>query len=154
MGFPRWLQVLCLCALIAPVMGARDATWRFNDLGHRLMCQCGCQQVLLECNHYGCPVSPVMRQELQAAIDSGANDAAVLNTFVVKYGPPVLAAPTTHGFNLVAWIMPFAALVIGLMLAVFFIRRWRGQRAIPAAGADAAHADAPMLERIRRETEY
>ncbi len=36
-----------------------------------------------------------------------------------KYGPTVLAAPTTTGFNRVAWIMPFLALVLGLLTTIF-----------------------------------
>ncbi|MGC2210077.1 MAG: hypothetical protein WA532_08175, partial [Candidatus Korobacteraceae bacterium] len=30
---------------------------RFDRLGHALMCQCGCGQVMMECNHVGCASS-------------------------------------------------------------------------------------------------
>ncbi len=52
-------------------MGAGDDSARFKDLGHRMMCTCGCGQVLLECNHVGCQSSDKMRDQLQAALDKG-----------------------------------------------------------------------------------
>ena len=36
-------------------LGATDADARLNTLSHRLMCHCGCAQLLGECDHVGCP---------------------------------------------------------------------------------------------------
>jgi cytochrome c-type biogenesis protein CcmH/NrfF len=55
------------------------------------MCACGCGQVLLECNHVGCPISPGMIAELHTQIDRGGSDASILNWFAAKYGATVLA---------------------------------------------------------------
>jgi cytochrome c-type biogenesis protein CcmH/NrfF len=49
----------------------------------------------------------------------------VQQAFVQKYGPTVLAAPTTTGFNRTAWIVPFAALFFGFGLVVLVVRGWR-----------------------------
>ena len=87
-------------------MGAGDDP-RFDKLGHKMMCACGCRQILLECNHVGCSYSDRMRDELQTALTRGDSDDLVLQAFVQKYGPTVLAAPPATGFNLVAWVMPF-----------------------------------------------
>ena len=97
-------------------MGAGDDSARFKDLGHRMMCTCGCGQVLLECNHVGCQSSDKMRNQLQAALDKGGSnsDDLILQGFVQEYGPTVIAAPTATGFNRVAWIMPFVALALGI----------------------------------------
>ena len=67
----RWLQGLFVCVLAVVMLGAGDSASRFNKIGHEMICQCGCGQVMLECNHVGCPVSPVMRNELQAQIERG-----------------------------------------------------------------------------------
>lgn len=141
----------CLLALLLtlPLTGA--GTDRFNTLGHRMMCSCGCGQVLLECNHVGCPRSDGMRNELAAGIQRGDSDDLVLQGFVQKYGATILAAPTTTGFNRIAWVMPFLALGIGLSLAIFFIRRWGKMRA--AASPAASPIDASFREQARRETE-
>src|SRR5579863_9292315 len=121
----RAAHIALLCLAIFAFLGAGDENARFNDLGHRLMCVCGCNQVLLECNHVGCSYSDHMRQELVAAIERGNNDSMVLQTFVQKYGTTVLAAPTTQGFNRVAWIVPYLVLVLGLGAVVMVVGAWR-----------------------------
>src|SRR5208283_1596318 len=67
----RWLQAAALAVAVILFMGAGDDSARFKDLGHRMMCTCGCGQVLLECNHVGCQSSDKMRDQLQAALDKG-----------------------------------------------------------------------------------
>src|SRR3954466_8697300 len=63
-------------------MGAGDTLdKRFNTLGHKLMCKCGCNQVLLECNHVGCTYSDRMRNELAGSLQKGDNDDLALQAF-------------------------------------------------------------------------
>lgn len=153
----RALQLTLLGVLLTLSIGATDANIRFNTLGHEMMCQCGCNQVLLECNHVGCTVSEKMRAELTAALNSGGTDDQILKQFVDKYGSVVLAAPTTTGFNRVAWIMPYLALVLGFGLCVLFVRAWKNRRPALAAPAVSMPLDASGLDeyrkRVHQETE-
>jgi cytochrome c-type biogenesis protein CcmH len=153
----RALQLIFLGVLLTFAVGATDANVRFNSLGHEMMCQCGCNQVLLECNHVGCTVSEKMRAELTAAMNGGGSDDQILKQFVDKYGSVVLAAPTTTGFNRVAWIMPYLALVVGFGLCVFFVRAWKNRRPALAAPAVSMPMDASGLDeyrkRVHQETE-
>lgn len=146
-----WFHILCLGLLVFS-LGSADPAARFNDLGHKMICQCGCNQVLLECNHYGCPVSPQMRAELQAGLNRGDSDNLVLQSFVQKYGAIVLAAPIRGGFDDVAWIVPIAAFLLATLGVAFLIQRWRKPA---AAGLSTGPATQPndVLERIRKETE-
>jgi cytochrome c-type biogenesis protein CcmH len=134
---------------------------RYERLGHELMCSCGCGQILLECNHVGCPSSAGMIRELRAEIDSGASDVQVLEWFEAKYGAVILAAPMRGGFDDVAWIAPIAVFVlatIGTGLVVWAWKRRSGAMgAVAGVGVGAgvgAVDDAELRERIRRETEY
>jgi cytochrome c-type biogenesis protein CcmH len=150
-----WIKGLQVCVLAVAVcftMGMSDAGARFNDLGHRLMCTCGCAQLLGECNHVGCTESGRERNELTAAIASNANDEEILNSFAAKYGATVLAAPTTKGFNLVAWIAPFAVFLAALLGTILLVRLWSVGRKQPAVEAHTPEMDA-LRERIRRETD-
>src|SRR5271166_3050331 len=122
----RAAQLLLVAVLAIAFMGA-DTDARFNKLGHGLMCMCGCGQVLRECNHVGCTYSDRMRNELVAAIEKGDNDSMTLQTFVQKYGATVLAAPTTTGFNRVAWIVPRAVLFAALGVGIWFVLRWKSR---------------------------
>ena len=145
----RIVQLSLLALALFTFMGAGDDSGRFNDLGHKLMCACGCGQILLECNHVGCTYSDRMRGELAAAIDRGDSDDLSLQSFVQKYGPTVLAAPPTTGFNRVAWVMPFAALVFGILLTVYIVRAWKSRPA--AAPSGVAPVTGPELEVFRQQ---
>ncbi|MGH9668572.1 MAG: hypothetical protein ACRD3A_00475, partial [Terriglobales bacterium] len=52
-AFRRTLQAIALCIAAVVLMGAGDDP-RFDKLGHKMICACGCRQILLECNHVGC----------------------------------------------------------------------------------------------------
>jgi cytochrome c-type biogenesis protein CcmH len=132
------LRRLLSCGLLSLAVfaftGAGDPATRFNELGHQMMCICGCNQILLECNHVGCPDSDGMRNELMTAVNRGDSDSLVEQAFVQKYGPTVLAAPTTTGFDRTAWIVPFVALGAGVLTVVFVVRNWKNRPPPPPPG--------------------
>jgi cytochrome c-type biogenesis protein CcmH/NrfF len=129
---------------------------RFNSLGHRMMCTCGCGQILLECNHVGCRSSDKMRDELMAALERGDNDDLILQGFVQEYGPTVIAAPTATGFNRVAWIMPFVALGAGIIFVTWVVRSWKNRPEPALADGIVIHRGHELDElraRARKETD-
>jgi cytochrome c-type biogenesis protein CcmH len=152
----RLLHCGLLTLAVFALTGAQDPATRFNELGHQMMCICSCGQILLECNHVGCPDSDGMRNELMAAVSRGDSDSLVEQSFVQKYGPTVLAAPTTTGFDRTAWIVPFVALALGLSIVVLIIRAWKNRPAPaiadglrPVRGAELEH----FREKARKETD-
>jgi cytochrome c-type biogenesis protein CcmH/NrfF len=152
----RIAQLIMLVLAVLAFLGAGDEAARVNDLGHRMMCVCGCNQILLECNHVGCAYSDRMRAELIAAVDRGDNDDLTLQVFVQKYGPTVMAAPSKTGFNRVAWITPYLALALGLTMVIFIVRAWRARPLVLPAGAVAPVEGAELehfREQARKETE-
>jgi len=117
-----------------PVLGRAD-TERAKAVGLKLMCICGCQQILTECNHLHCPSSVPMRAEVADKLAGGMTDQQVLDSFVAKYGKFVLAAPAFSGlFNKTAWLTPAATLVLGLAGLLIYLRRVKS-RTPPAAPA-------------------
>jgi len=146
------LRRLLHCGLLGlavfALTGAGDPATRFNELGHQMMCICGCNQILLECNHVGCPDSDGMRNELMTAVSRGDSDSLVEQAFVQKYGPTVLAAPTTTGFDRTAWIVPFVALALGLGIVVLVIRAWKNRPA-PAIADGLRPVRGAELEQFR-----
>jgi len=149
-SFRRTTQIVLLTFAILALMGAGDDESRFQGLGHRMMCVCGCGQILLECNHVGCQYSDRMRSELLAALDRGDNDDLITQAFVQKYGTTVIAAPTTTGFNRLAWIMPFLALVLGLVTTALIVREWK-DRPAPVTPAGVVPVTGSELETFRRQ---
>ena len=130
----RCVKAFLLSAAVFALLGAADPATRFNEIGHQMMCICGCNQILLECNHVGCPDSDGMRNELMAALNRGDSDGLVEQGFVQKYGPTVLAAPTGKGFDRAAYVVPFVALILGFGLIVLVVRSWKNRPAPAIAG--------------------
>jgi cytochrome c-type biogenesis protein CcmH len=152
----RWLQLGVVCVAVFVFLGAGDGEARFRDLGHRMMCTCGCGQILLECNHVGCQSSDKMRNQLLAALSRGDNDDLILQGFVQEYGPTVIAAPTATGFNRLAWIMPFVVLALGITFVSYVVRAWKNKPAPALADGIAIPSGGELdalRDQARQETE-
>ena len=152
----RGAQLVVLTLTVFTLLGAGDQSARFNDLGHKMMCVCGCNQILLECNHVGCAYSERMRAELATAVDRGDNDDLTLQGFVQKYGTTVMAAPTKTGFNRVAWVTPYLVLVLGLVMVTVIVRAWRSRPLVLPDGSVAAVHGAELehfRNQARKDTE-
>ena len=153
----RLLQITLLCLIAVTMLGADDnSTTRVDRIGHKLVCQCGCGQILMECNHVGCPVSGPMIENLKAQLASGASEKTILDSFIAKYGPIVLAAPIRGGFDNAAWIVPFAALALATLGVALLIRFWNRRHALlPADGPEITPlpTSESLRERIRRDTD-
>ncbi|HYK38184.1 cytochrome c-type biogenesis protein [Alloacidobacterium sp.] len=133
-------------------MGSADTAVRYNDLGHKMMCVCGCGQVLIECNHLGCPDSDGELTELRAALSHGKGDTEILEAFQAKYGPTVLAAPMLTKFNLVAWFVPPVVLLLGIAGTIALVRKWKLRTVAMPPASNVREFDR-IRDQIRKETE-
>ncbi len=157
----RWTQAVGVAVLAVVMLGADGADARFNRIGHKMICACSCGQVLVECNHVGCPDSNRMIGELREQITTGGTETSILNWFAGKYGAMVLAAPIRGGFDTVAWIVPGVLFLLATVGTAVLVRTWAGRaRAMRLAdvaaagpGYGAGFGRDALRERIRRETE-
>lgn len=149
------LFALAVFALVGPALAQIPGqSERAKRLGKRLMCMCGCNQVLGECNHVGCSVSTAMLQKLDERIARNESDDLILQSFVQEYGQKVLSHPPSSGFGLSAWVMPFAALLVGGVVCWVFLRRWRTRPAAAAVpGGGSVDVTPEFLEKARRDTD-
>jgi cytochrome c-type biogenesis protein CcmH/NrfF len=148
----RGAQLALLGILIAVTAGAADSSARFEKDSHQLMCGCSCNQLLGECNHVGCPVSPVMLSELSAGIARGDSDDTIFHHFQEEYGPVILASPMFTRFNHLAWIMPPLMLFLGIAAVLLVVRNWK-MRTVPVPATPDTPGFSATRDRIRRETE-
>lgn len=148
-GFKLFVAAILLFAVLAPLARAQQ-TDRAKSLGKRMLCMCGCNQILTECNHVGCTMSAQMLKELDERVARNESDDLTLQSFIQEYGVAVMAQPASKGFGLVAWVLPVVAVLLGLWLVTIVLERWR-KRA--ATLAPAAAVSPEMLERARREME-
>ena len=70
-----------------------------------------------------------MREVIAGKLANGESPEQIKAYFVEQYGQKVVAKPSTEGFHLTAWVMPF----IGLFAAALLLFFWLRQRNIPSA---------------------
>lgn len=82
------------------------------------------------------------RAYIQELIDRGLDEAQIKRTLVAQYGPSVLALPSTHGFDLVAYLVPVLVILALIALLTVLLARWRARS---RQGAPAAASTPPVL---------
>jgi cytochrome c-type biogenesis protein CcmH/NrfF len=148
----RASQLVLVGLLVLLSTGSADRTARYSTLGHKMMCVCGCNQVLIECNHVGCQDSRQMLTELGVDVSRGDSDNAILRSFQAKYGAIALAAPMFTRFNESAWLAPPLVLFLGMGGIVVLVRKWRFHTVdMPAVSETPDFIQ--IRNQIRKETE-
>ncbi len=140
-----------LAAKGAPVMKTNER----DALEHHLHCQCGCNLDVYTCRttDFSCQVSPAMHTDVMALVTGGYSAPEIIDAFTRVYGDRVRVAPPTTGFDLAAWIAPFAAVAAGIAFVIVVLRRWHAPVAAPAiirAPADATPAEQARLDALLR----
>ncbi len=123
-----------------------------SEVEEALTCQCGCGLTVHSCNHVQCPSGIPLKAEITAQLAGGKTKAEVLSYFAGKYGEKILSAPTTSGFNLVAWVTPFAVVLIAAAIIIVVSRRWRRAPVAPTV-PPARPGDAERRARLSAELE-
>ena len=116
-------RLALLAALLLPVgaLLAANPTPQ-HQIEQRLMCHCGCAGLTVRvCT---CGVAAEMREEIAGRLGRGETPDQVVAAFVDLHGEKILSAPTMEGFNLLAWVVPFAALFAAALALVLVVRRW------------------------------
>lgn len=65
-----------------------------------------------------------MRDLIRDQLRSGKTPDEVRAYFVTKYGEWILLAPKAEGLNLVVYVVPFAAILVGGFIVWRTVRRW------------------------------
>jgi len=142
----KTIRIYMLMVAVLFVLAGPATVWaasQLADLENALMCKCDdkCGKVLINCT---CDTSKETRRTLTGKLKSGLTVDQIVQQYVDKYGETVLSAPTKSGFNLTAWIMPFAALAIGGFGVRKVIKSW--VRPAPAEKDADASGEGSALE--------
>jgi cytochrome c-type biogenesis protein CcmH/NrfF len=137
--------IVGIASAMLPLHVDAQKTERAKVIGAKLMCMCGCGQILTQCNHINCPSSAPMIKEVDQHVAAGEADDLIVQDFIQEYGEKVLSAPPSTGFNSIAWYIPGAAFALGLGIVLVIIRMWRQRDVHRLASASAAPAPAATL---------
>ncbi len=147
------LAIIGAAACPAAASSSRIKSVTEQEVSEALTCQCGCGLTVANCNHPNCSFSVPARTQIQAMIDKGMGRAQIIAFFRDKYGEKILSAPTTQGFNLLAWLMPFIAIAAGCGIVLFTVGRWRSANASALAGSSEPPSPPEFDSKLRHKLE-
>jgi cytochrome c-type biogenesis protein CcmH len=136
---------LLLAGVLTVPGAAQEPRASLPDVEDEVMCTI-CGTLLAESDS---PQAERERALIRNLIGEGKDKDQIKDALVAQYGPRVLATPSGHGFDLIAWLLPILGLAAALAaLVVAAIRLSRRRRTAPSpAPPPPTPEDAARLER-------
>lgn len=136
-------------ALLAPACAMASAVKpRVSLLAIERQAMCVTCKVALDESQ--APQADREREYIQTLIDEGEGEAEIKRSLVAQYGPAVLGLPSTHGFDLTAYLVPLAVVLALMITLAALLPRWRRHARTQAARGSSVVAlstiDAARLE--------
>jgi cytochrome c-type biogenesis protein CcmH len=116
----RFVVVLVLALGLSLPGVAAAACPELRGLEGELMCPtCG---TTLELSN--APAANQIRRFVCARAAAGDSEGEIKDQLVTEFGRGVLASPPKEGFDLLAWVLPLAALGLGAAAVALLVVRW------------------------------
>ena len=104
------LLILFLSTLIAETDLA-------TDIKRSLISPCCWAGTVYDLDH-----NPEMEEKINQFISQGKTKQEILEYYIGLYGERILAVPIAEGFNIMVWVTPILAGMIGITFLFFFLR--------------------------------
>jgi cytochrome c-type biogenesis protein CcmH len=115
--------VLSVLALTPSAPAQAPARANLPDIEDEVMCTI-CGTLLAESDS---PQADRERALIRRLIAQGETKDQIKDALVAQYGPQVLATPSTHGFDLLAWLVPGLGILLALGAICMLLWRARGR---------------------------
>ena len=125
---------------------------RAQSIDQRLMCPvCPAETI----DQSQADVAIQMRELVREKLRAGESEDQIFNFFVDRYDKGVLAEPPAEGFNILVWVIPPLAFLLGLALIWLGFRQLARspRRYTPSSGTDWQADSANYLREIDEEFE-
>ncbi|WP_422460039.1 cytochrome c-type biogenesis protein [Endozoicomonas sp. ALB115] len=118
---------------------------RFFELTNELRCPKCQNQSIGDSN---APIAQDLRREVHRLLNEGADNQAVIEFMLARYGDFVLYKPRLAGVNLVLWLGPLLLLLAGLKVLIVVVRNHKATASESASAAPDEHnADKELLDK-------
>jgi cytochrome c-type biogenesis protein CcmH len=143
----RLAAALALALVLVAPAAASERHPTLGELEGEVMCPT-CKTTL---DQSTAPIADRIRRFISARIAAGDTKSEIKRKLVLQFGPSVLAEPSKHGFNLLAWVLPFAGIGLGALVLGALAWHWsRGRGPGPAAPGRPA-LDPELEQRVDEE---
>jgi cytochrome c-type biogenesis protein CcmH len=137
----RLLATIAFVLVLAPLAAASERHPTLGELEGEVICPT-CHTTLDQSNS---PIANRMKLFIAVRIRAGDTKSEIERKLVAQFGPEVIAKPSKHGFDLVAWLLPLFLLAGGAAGVGAAAWRWRRTSTeTPVSPAD------PLDEEVER----
>ena len=143
----RTVAVAAVALALAPAALACAPRASQASLETKLVC-IQCHTTLDESSS---PFANELKAEVARRIALCQSEQTILDAMVSEFGPSVLSTPQTHGFDLIAWILPIGGILLGAGALALGARHWAHART--AASVDSTQSSGLDAEDDRRVDE-
>jgi cytochrome c-type biogenesis protein CcmH len=143
----RLLAAVVLVLALAPVAAASESHPTLGELEGEVICPT-CHTTL---DQSSSPIAARMKLFIAARIRAGDTKSEIERKLVAQFGPEVIAKPSRHGFDLVAWILPLVLLIGGAIAVAVAVWRWR--RPPPPAEPALSSDEEPLGPELERRVD-
>ena len=88
-----------------------------TDIKQSLISPCCWAGTVYDLDH-----NPEMEEQINQFISQGKTKQEILEYYIGLYGERILAVPIAEGFNIMVWVTPILAGMIGITFLFFFLR--------------------------------
>jgi cytochrome c-type biogenesis protein CcmH len=141
----RLAALLLLALVLAAPAAASERHPTLGELEGEVMCPT-CKTTL---DQSSAPIANRIRRFITTRIAAADTKSEIKQKLVAQFGPAILAEPSRHGFNLLAWVLPFVAIGLGAAVLAWLVWRWSRRR----EAASAVAADAPIDPELERRVD-
>ena len=147
-GNPLSFALLCGLSMLPIYADERIIEDPVIELSESVYCPCGCvRETIRACV---CGTAQGITLEFQTRLQSGETIEGIREDYLEEYGTQFNAVMLAQGFNVVAYVIPFFILVVGLGIVAIVITRLKQGIREPAkttsAKIDRAQFDYQQIE--------
>jgi cytochrome c-type biogenesis protein CcmH len=117
----RLLVVTLVALALAASALASEQHPTLSELEGQLMCPICAGETLAQSDE---PAALRIKAYIQERIAAGDTRSEIKRKLVEQWGTRILAAPPRHGFDLLAWVLPLAGLIVGGAIIGLLAWRW------------------------------
>jgi cytochrome c-type biogenesis protein CcmH/NrfF len=129
---------LLAAAVAALALAAPAAACVHPASQSKLAAELVCLQCHTTLDESSSPFANQMKADVARQIALCRSERQILDSMVAQFGPTVLSTPQTHGFDLIAWLLPIGGALLGagaLAVGAWYWSRGRDPRDPPAPPA-------------------
>jgi cytochrome c-type biogenesis protein CcmH/NrfF len=150
----RWKSSFLLLAAAALCLAQTESQITSDEVrrvAKHVSCQCGSCSEDANCmmSSGQCGFCKPARTKIFKMQQAGMSDKDITDDFIHEYGPKIYRAdPSALG-----WLVPYSTLMIGILVVIWFVRRYYHPAGAPAQAAAGAAAGDDTLGKYRDQIE-